>query len=156
MHPGRCAAVELDGQVIGHLGELHPRWRQAYELLQAPVLFELELDTVMERSLPEARSISRQPSAWRDLALVVPEHATHDALIAALRADEHGLVQAATLFDVYKPAQPTAEVGPGERSLAVRIELLDRDATLTEDRIDVAVAAAVQRAAVAVSARLRG
>jgi phenylalanyl-tRNA synthetase beta chain len=41
MHPGRCAAVLLDGEVIGHVGELHPKWRQAYDLPQAPVLFEL-------------------------------------------------------------------------------------------------------------------
>jgi phenylalanyl-tRNA synthetase beta chain len=65
-------------------------------------------------------------------------------------------VRAATLFDVYKPAQPTADMAAGERSLAVRLELLDDfDATLTEDRIDNAVAAAVARAA-AQGARLRG
>jgi phenylalanyl-tRNA synthetase beta chain len=32
MHPGRCARVLLDGQAIGFVGELHPRWRQQYEL----------------------------------------------------------------------------------------------------------------------------
>ena len=36
MHPGRCARVELDGRAVGHVGELHPRWRQAYELPSAP------------------------------------------------------------------------------------------------------------------------
>jgi phenylalanyl-tRNA synthetase beta subunit len=49
MHPGRCAAVELDGAVIGHIGELHPKWRQAYELPHAPMLFELDLEAVQRR-----------------------------------------------------------------------------------------------------------
>ena len=39
LHPGRCARVEVDGRAIGHVGELHPKWRLAYELPQAPVLF---------------------------------------------------------------------------------------------------------------------
>ena len=156
LHPGRSARVLLDGTPIGWLGELHPRWRQAYELPQAPVLFELDLAAVQARPLPAAQPISRQQAVLRDLALVVPERATHAALMQALQADGEGLVQSATLFDVYKPSQPTDELHAGERSMAVRLALLDGDATLTDERIDRAVAAAVSRAQVAVGARLRG
>ena len=42
MHPGRCARVEVDGTPIGFVGELHPKWRQVYELPAAPLLFELD------------------------------------------------------------------------------------------------------------------
>ena len=144
----------IDGVAIGVIGELHPRWRQAYELPQAPLLFELDLVAVQARPVPAFAAIARHQSALRDLALVVPESVTHDRLIAALRDDPSALVCAATLFDVYKPAQPTADMAAGERSLAVRLELLDAEATLTEERIDAAVAAAVSRAT-AVGARLR-
>ena len=139
---------------IGVIGELHPRWRQAYELPQAPLLFELDLAAVQARQLPVFAPIARHQSALRDLALVVTESVTHDSLIGALRNDPSALVRTATLFDVYKPAQPMADLAAGERSLAVRLELLDTEATLTEDRIEAAVAAAVCRA-VAVGARLR-
>ncbi|MFZ5547942.1 MAG: phenylalanine--tRNA ligase subunit beta [Pseudomonadota bacterium] len=155
MHPGRCAAVELDGTVIGHVGELHPRWRQAYELAQAPVLFELDLAAVQRRSVPVASPVPRQQTVSRDLALVVAEQVTHDALMATLRADAAGLVREATLFDIYRPAQPTADIPAGHRSLAVRLELLDDDATLTEERIDAAVQDAVARAQTTHGARLR-
>lgn len=153
-HPGRSARVLVDGMAIGVLGELHPRWRQAYELPHAPLLFELDLAAVQTRPVPHFSSIARHQAALRDLALVVPESATHDSLLDALRSDPAGLVRSATLFDVYKPAQPTGDMAAGERSLAVRLELLDADATLTEERIDAAVAAAVTRAA-ATGARLR-
>ena len=54
MHPGRCAAVIVDGQAIGHVGEFHPRWRQAYELPTAPIVFELDLAAVQARDVPQA------------------------------------------------------------------------------------------------------
>ena len=155
MHPGRCAAVVVDGQAIGHVGEFHPRWRQGYELPSAPVLFELDLAAVQARDVPQAQPLPRQQAARRDLALVVQEHVKHDALMAALRDDASGLVRSATLFDVYRPKADAADFAAGERSLAVRLELLSDDATLTDEIIDAAVASAIARATAACGARLR-
>jgi phenylalanyl-tRNA synthetase beta chain len=156
MHPGRCAAVRVGGVVIGHVGELHPRWRQAYELPHAPVLFELDLEAVLARPVPEFKPVSRQQPVSRDVALVVRDEVAHDALVACLEADPAGLIRSATLFDIYKPATTVAGVAQGERSLALRLELLDFDSTLTEDRIEGAVAAAVARVQKDFGARLRG
>jgi phenylalanyl-tRNA synthetase beta chain len=156
LHPGRCARVELDGRVIGHLGELHPRWRQGYELPHAPVLFEVELDALVAMPVPQLEPLSRQQSAWRDVALVLGEDVPHAALAERLCDDASGLIRAATLFDLYQPATPAAGIGAGERSLAYRLELRDDQATLTDERIEAAVAAAVARAQAAFGARLRG
>ncbi|HLL17422.1 MAG TPA: phenylalanine--tRNA ligase subunit beta, partial [Rubrivivax sp.] len=137
MHPGRCAGVYLSGKLVGHVGELHPRWRQAYELPnfhgQAPVLFELDLQAVLEVPLPQFVPVSRQQPVFRDLALVVGEAVIHDELMTVLRQDAAGLIRSATLFDIYKPAgSVSAGLQPGERSLAVRLELLDDHSTLTD------------------------
>ncbi|HYN61332.1 MAG TPA: phenylalanine--tRNA ligase subunit beta [Rubrivivax sp.] len=156
LHPGRCARVELDGRAIGHVGELHPQWRQAYALPQAPMLFELELDAVLARDLPMAQAVPRHQASLRDIALVVPDDVAHDRLVAALAQDDTGLVRSVTLFDVYRPAQPGGGIAAGEHSMALRLELLDERANLTDERIDAAVAAAVQRAQTAFAARLRG
>jgi phenylalanyl-tRNA synthetase beta chain len=155
LHPGRSARIEIAGRRVGCIGELHPKWRLAYELPHAPVLFELDLQAVLELHLPAFEPVPRQQPALRDVALVVQEGASHDALMEALRDDPKGLIRATTLFDIYKPASPSAGLQAGERSLAVRLELRDDDATLTDDRIDAAVAAAVARAAQACGARLR-
>jgi phenylalanyl-tRNA synthetase beta chain len=155
LHPGRSARVEVNGRAIGWVGELHPRWCQSYELPSghgAPVVFELDLDAVLARPLPAVSPLPRQQSAQRDVALWVGEGVSHDALIAALTDDASGLIRRAQLFDVYRPkdsAQP-------ERSLAVRLELRDDDATLTEERIEAAKAQAIDRAATRLGARLRG
>jgi phenylalanyl-tRNA synthetase beta chain len=155
MHPGRCARVLLDGRAVGHVGELHPRWRQAYELPQAPLLFELDQDALLERPLPVFEPLPRQQAVQRDLALVLRDDVCHDALIACLRDDPAGLVRSATLFDVFKPTGAASGLLAGERSLAVRLELLDQNSTLTDDRIEAALAAAVARAATSLGARLR-
>ena len=155
LHPGRCARIEVNGVAVGHVGELHPRWRQAYELPAAPMLFELEVAALIERALPAYAPIQRQQSAWRDLALIITERVTHDALMRAIGAGPHGLVRSARLFDVYKPAAPSAEIAAGERSLAVRLELLDDEATLTDERIDAQVQALIAKLAHLGVARLR-
>ena len=127
------------------MGELHPQWRQAYELPQAPLLFELELDAVLARDVPVAKPVPKHQSSWRDIALVVRDDVAHDRLIGTLAKDDSGLVRSVLLFDVYRPAQPGADIGAGEHSMALRLELLDEQANLTDERIDAAVAAAVQR-----------
>jgi phenylalanyl-tRNA synthetase beta chain len=110
---------------------------------------------VQHRDVPAGQPLPRQQAARRDVALVVQEQVTHDALMAALRADPGGLVRSATLWDVYRPKAGSADFAGGERSLAVRLELLADDATLTDERIAEAVNAAVARAAAACGARLR-
>lgn len=155
LHPGRSARIEVDGVARGYVGELHPRWRQAYELPHAPVLFELDLDVVLDTPVPSYVSVSRQQPVYRDLALVVSEHVSHDVLVSSLSADPTCLVRNVTLFDVYKPVQAASGVALGERSLAVRLELVDDSETLTEARIEAAVQAALSRAQDAAGARLR-
>jgi phenylalanyl-tRNA synthetase beta chain len=155
LHPGRSARVEVDGRSVGWVGELHPRWCQGYELPQPPVVFEVDLAALGQRPLPAAHALPRQQSAVRDLALVVGEGVTHDALMAALADDASGLVRSAQLFDLYKPKAGSAGWAPGERSMAVRLELRDDGSTLTDERIEAALAEALARAGQRVGARLR-
>jgi phenylalanyl-tRNA synthetase beta chain len=136
MHPGRCARVELDGVVVGHVGEMHPRWRQAYELSAAPIIFEIELPALTQRPLPAAVPVPRQQSAWRDLAVVAKEQVSHDMLVQVILDAGAPLVRSARLFDIYKPQQATPDFAAGERSLAVRIEFRDEQSTLTDERIE--------------------
>ncbi|TCP09890.1 phenylalanine--tRNA ligase subunit beta [Caldimonas thermodepolymerans] len=156
-HPGRCAAIELDGQVVGHVGELHPRWRQAYELAHAPVVFEVDAEALQRRPVPAYRPIPRLQAVTRDLAFIVSERVRHDALIEAVQAAPiGGLVRNVTLFDVYKPKAATADIGLDERSVALRVELLDENVTLTDERIDAAIQAIVDTLVSRLGARLRG
>jgi phenylalanyl-tRNA synthetase beta chain len=141
-HPGRCARVLVDGVDVGVVGELHPKWRQGYDLPQAPVLFELDASVLAQRAVPAFTAVPKMQSSYRDLALVVDDLTAHDALISAiLAAQSEGLVRGARLFDIYKPKTPVAGMAANERSLAVRVELRDDEQTLTDERIDAAMKA---------------
>ncbi len=158
MHPGRCARVLLDGEPIGFVGELHPRWRQGYELTATPVLFELALDAVLAREVPALREISKHQPVERDLAVIVAEGVSHTALMQAIvAAPTAGLLRNAVLFDVYraKPGQAAGGLAEGEKSLAVRLTLNSDEATLTEAQIEAAVQAVLAQLQTQVGARLR-
>ena len=140
MHPGRCASVSIAGKSIGFVGELHPQWRQSYQLAQAPVLFELELDAVLQRQVPLFKPVSKLQPVERDIAVIVPDSVTHAALMAAvLEVNTYNLLKSATLFDVYRPQHASSSMQTGEKSLAVRLVLSNDFSTLTEQSIDAAV-----------------
>lgn len=156
LHPGRCASVWLDGVEIGVLGELHPRWRQQWELPGAPLVFELDLDAVLARRAAVFEPVPRFQPVERDLAVIVADAVTHDALMAAVRgADTGGLLQDAMLFDLYKPQQAQGGLADGDKSLAVRLTLASPVATLTDEQIEAAVKAVVQGIAARTGGRLR-
>lgn len=156
LHPGRCASIEIDGRPVGFVGELHPRWRQAWDLPHAPVLFELDLDAVLARDIPSFQQVPRFQPAERDIAVIVADAVSHAALMDAIHAaDTGGLLRDALLFDVYKPKQATAGMAAGEKSLAVRLTLASPEATLTDDQIEAAVRAVVANVGDRLGGRLR-
>jgi phenylalanyl-tRNA synthetase beta chain len=156
MHPGRCASVWIGNRAIGYVGELHPRWRQAWEFAQAPVLFELDLDAVCSRQVPAFRSVARFQPVERDIAVIVGDAVSHGALMEAVHsADTGGLLQGALLFDVYKPKQVSTGLAANEKSLAVRLTLASPEATLTDEQIDAGVKSVIDRIATRLGGRLR-
>jgi len=159
LHPGRTAEVRLNGQSVGFIGELHPKWRQSYELASAPILFELELDAVLARQVPVFQTVAKFQAVQRDVAVVVGDQVTHADLLSAVRAaPTQGLLRDVQLFDVYRPklakdAEPIA--GSTDRSLALRLTLNSDEATLTEEQIESAVKAVVDQLVHSVGARQR-
>ena len=156
LHPGRSANIELDGKVIGFIGELHPRWLQKYDLPQAPVLFEVDAVALQQRNVPKYSEISKFPGATRDLALVVkqavPAQDLLDAFAAAQAGHAHGkLVQAIVLFDEYRGKGLEAD----EKSLAFRFSLQDTQNTLQDDVVDAVMSALAESAVQKHGAKLR-
>ena len=156
LHPGRSAAIELDGVAIGFIGELHPRWLQKYDLPQAPVLFEVDAVALQQRVVPEYNEISKFPGATRDLALVVKQGVAAqdllDVFTAQLAANPAGkIVQAIVLFDEYRGKGLESD----EKSLAFRFSLQDTQNTLQDDQVDGVMGAMVDAAKAKLDAKAR-
>jgi phenylalanyl-tRNA synthetase beta chain len=160
MHPGRCAAIVLDGVAIGFVGELHPRWRQSYGLAQAPLMFELELDPLLQREVPVFKAVAKHQAVERDIAVLVSEKVTHTALMSAIwAASTEGLLCKATLFDIYRP-KPGKDANPAtpaslDKSMAVRLTLNSEELTLSEQQIENAVQTVIISLADTLGARQR-
>ena len=156
-HPGRCARISLGDQAVGWLGELHPQWRQLWDLSHAPVMFELQLDALLHKPVPKAAVVPKLQAVERDIAVVVKEDVSHQSLMDCIwAAPNQSLLQDAVLFDVYRPTKEAGSVAMGEKSLAVRLILQSTDdATLTDTQIEQAVQAVVQQLTQQLNARLR-
>jgi phenylalanyl-tRNA synthetase beta chain len=154
MHP-RNSAVLLgaDGEdELGVVGELHPRTAAAFELPRGVLAFRLSLDALVRRMVlvPQYRQIPRLPAVLRDLAVVVDDAVAAAAVEALVR--EEPLVEAVTVFDVYKgPPLP-----PAKKNLAFAISYRAPDRTLTDADADAVHERIVNRLRERLGAELRG
>ncbi|NLT31174.1 MAG: phenylalanine--tRNA ligase subunit beta, partial [Propionibacterium sp.] len=143
-HPGRCAELLVDGEPIGHAGELHPSVCEAFGLPARTCAVELNLDALIAR-VPEPGSIpelSAFPQAKEDVALVVDRGISVAALQESLRVGAGELLESIRLFDVYEGEQ----VPEDKRSLAFALRFRAFGRTLTDAEASAARDAAVARA----------
>ena len=158
LHPGRGAKVLLNGTVAGFTGELHPKWCQLFALPTAPVLFELDLDAVLQRKLPAFITIPKFQAVNRDIAILVADQVTYAALMKSIwAAPTQGLLSDAKLFDVYQPklSNDGGSENASGRSLAVRLTLSNANATLTDSQIEGAVNSVISQLMQDLDARQR-
>jgi phenylalanyl-tRNA synthetase beta chain len=151
-HPGRCAELLLDGVVVGHAGELHPRVVERLGLPARTCAMELDLDAFEPPGPAPAPYISTFPPVLLDVALVVEAGVASADVLAALRAGAGELLESARLFDVYRDE---SRLGPGLKSLAFALRFRASDRTLTVDEANEMRDAAIARAAERTGARLR-
>ncbi len=133
LHPGRTARIMCSGSPIGLLGELHPTVIERFDLRHRPAtIFELYLDALLDlpaRSGRNFRSLTRFPSAHRDVALVVAEDVPAGKVQEIL--ERHRLVDRVELFDVYMGENLEA----GAKSLAFHVYFQSPDRTLTAEEV---------------------
>ncbi|MCX9192932.1 phenylalanine--tRNA ligase subunit beta [Carbonactinospora thermoautotrophica] len=153
-HPGRCAALLLDDEVVGYAGELHPRALARLHLPARVCAMELDLDALIRVSdgLVPAPRISTYPVATQDVALIVDKSVPAAEVEAALRDGAGELLEAIRLFDVYEGEQ----IGEGKKSLAYTLRFRAPDRTLTAEEVTEIRNAAAAEAARRTGATLRG
>ncbi|MEU4198118.1 phenylalanine--tRNA ligase subunit beta [Kribbella sp. NPDC026611] len=141
-HPGRCAEFSVNGKVVGHAGELHPKVCQAYGLPARSSAVELDLQALIAAG-PEsvtAQPFSSYPVAKEDVALIVAADVAAADVEAALVEGAGELLESIRLFDVYTGEQ----IGDGKKSLAFALRFRAPDRTLKETEVADARQAAVQ------------
>ena len=100
----------------------------------------MSLESLIPKSLPVAKEISRFPPVRRDIAIIVNSDVSVYSLLAGMYAEKSAIVADISLFDIYR--------GKGmettKKSLAFRVLLQDTEKTLTDEEADLAVTSIVK------------
>lgn len=136
LHPGQSAKVWLEGEFLGWIGTLHPKWQQKHELPAAPVLFELDMAVMLRGRVPAFAEISKFQVVRRDIAVVVDEGVSVQTLLDGMSEHLPDVVAELALFDVYRGKG----IDLGKKSLAFRVLMQDTRQTLTDEEVDAVTA----------------
>ena len=129
-HPGRCAAVSIDGVEVGVLGQVHPIVAKNYGIDVEVYCAEINFTKLFEMQLPDATytPLPKYPTVTRDLALICDEAVTVAQAEEVMTAAAGKLLRGIKLFDIYRGTG----VPEGKKSMAFSLQLRADDRTLTD------------------------
>lgn len=132
LHPGRTVEILLENKVVGFIGELHPTLAADNDLKRTYV-FELNFDALMAVSVGyiNYQPIPRFPGMSRDIALEVNQNIPAADLLSTIHAHGGNILKDTLVFDVYQGEH----LEKGKKSIAIRLNYLDTEETLTDERV---------------------
>ncbi len=131
LHPGQSANIVSDGKVVGVCGALHPATEKSLDLDQQVFVFELDVDLISQKKLPEYTKLSPYPSIRRDLALVVKREVNYSEINHVLKSLSISDLVESFVFDVYSGVNVDSE----QKSIALGLIFQDFSRTLEEQEI---------------------
>jgi phenylalanyl-tRNA synthetase beta chain len=129
-HPGKCAAVMLEGKPLGVFGELHPAVQANYDFVSPVLAADFDLEAVLD-SIPtgfDSRPVPEFPPVLEDIAVIVDEALPADRVETLIRQTGGRMLADVRLFDVFRGEQ----IGAGKKSLDYSLTYQSFDKTLTD------------------------
>ncbi|MBW6453286.1 MAG: phenylalanine--tRNA ligase subunit beta [Methyloprofundus sp.] len=152
LHPGQSAEIKtLEGQSLGWVGMLHPTLEKQLGFDGNVFLFELSQNLLLGRKVPVFNGLSKFPSVRRDLALLVAEEVSFQAIKQCIENCNEDLIKAINVFDIYRGQG----VEQGYKSVALALTMQDNTQTLTDSEIDAIVNKVLGALSNNISAKLR-
>lgn len=132
MHPGQCANIICNGNVIGKLGSLHPNLQQEFGLPSNVYMFEIDYASLVNGTVPSFKMFSKFPQVRRDLAILVSKQISAAQVEQAIKNVAGDLITDLVLFDLYQgKGIPT-----DQKSMALGITLQHLERTLTDSEVN--------------------
>ncbi|MDB6018880.1 MAG: pheT [Pedosphaera sp.] len=130
------ATIQLGKQTIGELGQLLPPLAKRYDLRDAVLLAELNLDLLLARrnTAKTLKPLPAFPTIRRDVAMLVPETTTHEAVLNIVRQTKPQNLESVQLFDVFRGKN----VPTGQKSMAYAFTYRHPERTLTDAEVNAA------------------
>jgi phenylalanyl-tRNA synthetase beta chain len=130
------ALIQLGRQTLGELGQLSPLLARRYDLRDAVLLAELDLDLLLARrnTAKSFKPLPLFPFIQRDVAMLLPESTTHEAVLSAIKEARPQFLETVELFDVYRGQN----VPGGQKSVAYSFTYRSAERTLTDAEVNAA------------------
>jgi phenylalanyl-tRNA synthetase beta chain len=136
LQPGRAAAISLNGNTIGQVGQLHPRVAAVYKFKQPVFVAELNLGKMLLADRAEVRyhPLPKFPTVVRDIALLINTDVLFADVEREIEALEIPELVGVKLFDLYAGR----ELPQGKHSIALSLRYRAADRTLTDEEVNAA------------------
>ena len=131
LHPGQSAVINLNDEVIGYFGVLHPEIEKKLSLNSKTLVFEINLAKINFKKVPVAQDLSKYPSNKRDIAIIVSNTIPAAEIISVCKQAGGEQLVKVNLFDVYQGDN----IKEDQKSLAISLILQDKSRTLEEEDI---------------------
>jgi len=130
------AVIHLGKQPLGELGLVLPTLARQHDLRDPVLLAELNLDLLLARraSSKTFKPLPAFPAVRRDVAMLVAEAVTHEAVLQVVKQAKPANLESVELFDVFRGKN----VPPGQKSLAYAFTYRSAERTLTDAEVNAA------------------
>lgn len=148
------ADLSLGGRLpLGELGQVQPGVARLHDLRAPVFLAEIQLETVLDRSNPERsfKALPQFPEVRRDLALILPESTSHDAVLNTIRQAKPNHLEKVELFDVFRGKH----VAEGHKSVAYAFTYRSQERTLKDDEVGAAQSRVIEALRSKLGAQIR-
>jgi phenylalanyl-tRNA synthetase beta chain len=128
------ATIHLGRFQLGEFGQLLPPLARQYDLRDAVLLAELNLDLLLARrnQSKSFRPLPAFPAIRRDVAMILPEATTHEAVLQVVKQAKAANLETVDLFDVFRGKN----VPPGQKSMAYAFTYRHAERTLTDTEVN--------------------
>lgn len=132
-HPGRCANIISNGEMIGTMGQIRPDVAERYGISEEVYSCELLFSVIIGQTDTEViyKPLPKYPAVERDIAMLVDEKVTVAELEKAIRENGGNILESVELFDVYRGVQ----IAAGRKSVAFALRYRVPDRTLTDEEV---------------------
>ena len=128
-HPYQTAFINVNNDIVGIVGKLHPS-----NFKEDVYVLEINLDKLLDKKVGKMKykEISKFPSVKKDLAVIVDKDITSEEIAKQIKKAAGSLLLKSKVFDIYTGVG----IDENKKSMAYSLEFGTQDRTLTDEEIN--------------------
>ncbi len=127
-HPGQVAEINVNGEIMGVIGRIHPEISK-----DSVYVFEINLEKLLAKKVSKMkfRDISIYPTIKKDIAIIADKNITADEISKVIKKAGGNLLVNHEIFDIY-----TNAILGDKKSIAYSLIFGSNTKTLTDEEVN--------------------